>query len=118
MATKKKAAKKTVKKAAKATKEEKTDKKAVKKGVAEKKPAKKKRKTAAKKVDPIEKQWKKAMAAAAGEAKAYSMSEQFKIGDVIQHSTFGPGVVEKLMDTNKIQTVFEKDLKILIHNQA
>lgn len=48
--------------------------------------------------------------------KGYSPKGTFHVGEVIDHLTFGEGIVQKSFDGNKIEVLFEKDIKILIHN--
>lgn len=62
---------------------------------------------------PVEKLWQEALSNAQGEPKAYSMDAKFEEGDLIDHPTFGKGVVEKLIENNKIQTLFEHGMKLL-----
>ena len=58
--------------------------------------------------------WKQAVADAEGEAKAYAMNQSLTVGDLIDHPKFGKGVVEKLVDNNKAQILFEHNIKTLI----
>lgn len=46
----------------------------------------------------------------------YSPKTKFVVGDKIDHSTFGPGVVERIIDGNKIEVVFRHEIKTLIHD--
>jgi len=62
---------------------------------------------------PVEQLWKTALAKAKGELKPYFMSETYKAGDIIEHPTFGKGVVELVVSDNKIQALFEHDVKML-----
>lgn len=61
--------------------------------------------------------WQEAVSNAAGPAKPYAMNATFAMGDVIDHSTFGKGVVEELISDNKLKVIFESNQKILIHNR-
>lgn len=47
----------------------------------------------------------------------YSPKQAYKLGDVINHPSFGPGLIDKLIDENKIQVIFRGDVKTLIHNR-
>ncbi len=47
----------------------------------------------------------------------YSPTKKFEIGDIIRHPTFGDGIVNRLIDNNKIEIVFEADSKFLVHNK-
>jgi len=47
--------------------------------------------------------------------KPYSTKGQFNLGDKLKHPTFGEGIVGKLIYPNKLEVIFQKDIKILIH---
>lgn len=47
--------------------------------------------------------------------KPYSTKGQFGLGDKLKHPTFGEGIVGKLIYPNKLEVIFQKDIKILIH---
>jgi len=66
---------------------------------------------------PIEVQWAEAVSNAKGPSKPYEMSAEFSTGDLIDHSTFGQGVVEECIDSNKIRVVFESAEKLLAQNR-
>lgn len=61
--------------------------------------------------------WNEAMSAAKGSSTPYKMSDQFAKGDLIEHPTFGKGVVDELIDDNKIRVIFEESEKLLAHNR-
>ena len=49
-------------------------------------------------------------------ARRYAVSEHFSPSDMIDHPTFGPGVVTGVKDVNKIEVVFaDGSCKTLIH---
>ena len=50
-------------------------------------------------------------------SQAYSPRTQFSVGDIIDHVKFGPGIVERTIDNNKIEVIFRHDIKVLIHNK-
>lgn len=58
--------------------------------------------------------WKAAMASSKGVAKPYAMDKSYKEGELIQHGTFGPGVVKQRIQDNKIEVQFKEALKLLI----
>jgi hypothetical protein len=65
---------------------------------------------------PVEQEWVKLMNANREHPlKKYSAKTAFVVGDRIQHPTFGDGVVKKLVYPNKIEVVFQMDMKVLIH---
>lgn len=47
-------------------------------------------------------------------AKPYSMTTVFKVGDIIQHKTFGPGAVVEIRGSGKMQVGFELGPKLLV----
>ena len=51
------------------------------------------------------------------ERRAYNMRETFEVGQVIDHSKFGAGVVEALVD-RKIRVVFNDGERLLIHGRT
>lgn len=62
---------------------------------------------------PIAEVWKNALENAQGESKSYNIKNEFQVGDIIEHPKFGKGVVQKNLGPNKVETIFESDLKIL-----
>lgn len=50
-------------------------------------------------------------------AKPYSTKEKFLQGDVIEHPTFGTGVVNGFLDQDKIKVIFKSEEKTLLHNK-
>jgi hypothetical protein len=61
--------------------------------------------------------WTKALSKASNEGKEYTIRGSFQMGDVILHPTFGQGVVEKLIDNNKIEVIFQDDYRTLMHKK-
>jgi hypothetical protein len=53
-------------------------------------------------------------AEASGPIRAYSMQEKFQIGDRVEHSKFGLGVVVESR-SGKIDVKFGRELRILVH---
>lgn len=47
---------------------------------------------------------------------AYTITGAFSEGDAIQHKKFGLGVITKILDSRKIEVVFEEDKKMLAQN--
>ena len=68
------------------------------------------------KKETINDDWSKRMKAFKGEEVAYSPKGSYIPGDLIDHPTFGKGFVEKKIDLNKIEIIFEEEIKILVHN--
>ena len=68
---------------------------------------------------PVDEEWQKVMSKASGvPAKSYSTKEKFRVGEKIAHPTFGEGIVGKHIFPNKIEVLFQTDLKVLIHGGA
>ncbi len=67
--------------------------------------------------ESVEELWNKAMTKATSTPVDYSMKASFQTGDVIIHPTFGNGVVEKLIDNNKIEILFQDDYRTLMHKK-
>jgi hypothetical protein len=64
----------------------------------------------------IEAEWQKLMSTHRdAPSKPYGLKEQFGLGDKINHPTFGEGIVGKLIYPNKLEVIFQMDVKVLIH---
>ena len=50
-----------------------------------------------------------------GKARAYRISDHFEADDIINHPTFGLGLVVRLRDSNKIDVGFSDGVKTLTH---
>jgi hypothetical protein len=67
----------------------------------------------------IEAEWQKLMLThKEAPMKPYSMKGKFGLGDKIAHPNFGEGIVGKLIYPNKIEVIFQMDMKVLIHGGA
>ena len=62
------------------------------------------------------KDWEEAMKETSSELQAYSPKSKFIKGDLINHPKFGHGIIEKLLDKNKIEVLFKDNRKVLVHN--
>ena len=62
------------------------------------------------------KDWEEAMKQASSDFQTYSPKAKFVKGDLIEHPKFGQGIIEKLLDKNKIEVLFKNNRKVLIHN--
>lgn len=49
------------------------------------------------------------------QARAYSSTERYAPGDVMQHAVFGIGVATAVKDGTKVEVLFESGSKILVH---
>ena len=63
-----------------------------------------------------EKSWEEALKSSSSDFLDYSPKTKFSKGDLINHPKFGKGVIEKLIDKNKIEVLFRDDTKTLMHN--
>ena len=48
--------------------------------------------------------------------RPYNMKESFGAGEIVEHSKFGLGFVMKVLSGNKIEIMFEKEIKTLAIN--
>jgi hypothetical protein len=51
-------------------------------------------------------------------ARRYRPADTFAAGDVVDHPTFGLGVVTKLLDGGKVDVAFQAGAKTLVHARA
>lgn len=65
---------------------------------------------------PISEIWMAALNNTTKKSRPYATTNSFQIGDVIDHIKFGPGIVQSIIDTNKIEVVFRHEIKMLVHN--
>ena len=70
-----------------------------------------------KSTETVGEMWTRAIGKSTAENKEYSMRGSFETGDVIDHPSFGQGVVEKLIDDNKIEVLFQDDYRTLMHKK-
>ena len=56
------------------------------------------------------------VAAANGEASAYNMKTKFGANQKVKHSKFGMGVIRSVQP-DKIEVVFEDEVRMLVHNR-
>ena len=65
---------------------------------------------------PVEVEWREQLSKAEGTAsKPYAPTKEYKAGDVIEHPTFGCGIVRTIKDGNKFEVLFQRDVKTLVH---
>jgi hypothetical protein len=66
--------------------------------------------------NPIELEWEKLMTTHKdAPTKSYTTKGSFALGDKLNHGSFGAGIVGKLIYPNKIEVIFQTDVKVLIH---
>ena len=64
----------------------------------------------------LDAEWQKLMAQhASSPTRDYAMKSAYKLGEKIRHPKFGEGIVGKLIYPNKIEVIFQTDMKVLIH---
>ena len=66
--------------------------------------------------DSIADIWMAAVNNSSAKSQKYSIKGTFQKGDIIDHPKFGPGVIDKTIDDNKVQVIFRHEVKTLIHN--
>jgi hypothetical protein len=67
-------------------------------------------------VIPVEVEWREQLSKSQGAPSLpYAPTKEYKAGDVIDHPTFGCGVVRTIKDGNKFEVLFQRDVKTLIH---
>jgi hypothetical protein len=65
---------------------------------------------------PVEVEWREQLSQRQNvPSLPYAPTKDFKVGDVIEHPTFGCGVVKSLKDGNKFEVLFQRDVKTLVH---
>jgi len=52
-----------------------------------------------------------------GQAKPYSIKDNYSAGDILDHPSFGVGVTTAVKDSTKIEVTFEGGVKILVHGR-
>lgn len=77
----------------------------------------KKTASAPSKVVSVSDLWMEKMSSTKKKSTPYAIDGKFHEGDIIDHSKFGPGIVEKVVD-DKIEVVFRHEIKTLVHNKA
>lgn len=70
----------------------------------------------ASKTQPIAEIWTEALNKTSKKSQPYSPKTKFIIGDIIDHSKFGPGIVQTIIDSTKMEVVFRHEIKTLVHN--
>ena len=68
----------------------------------------------------VEAEWTRLMNEGATKANRvkYTTKSQLKLGDIVQHPTFGDGVVTRIAHPDKAEIIFQTDVKLLIHSRA
>ncbi len=65
---------------------------------------------------PLEVEWREQLRSNEGKPSLpYAPTKEYKLGDIIEHPTFGCGVVRGMKDGNKFEVLFQRDIKTLIH---
>lgn len=67
----------------------------------------------------VEVEWKRLMGEAAKATRVkYSPKAKLGLGDVVDHTNFGEGVVTKVVHPDKAEIIFKSDIKMLIHSRS
>jgi hypothetical protein len=64
------------------------------------------------KIDAAAAEWEAGLAGAKGKEHVYSMSMKYRIGDVVEHHSFGKGIVRKLY-MNKCDVLFKDKERLM-----
>lgn len=74
---------------------------------------------AASKAVTIEVEWARLMDESTKSARVkYSPKAKLNLGDVVEHPSFGDGVVMRIQHPDKAEILFKGDVKLLIHSRA
>lgn len=66
----------------------------------------------------VQAEWERLMRDAAAAARVkYTPKAKLNLGDVVQHPTFGDGIVTRIQHPDKAEIIFKMDLKLLIHSR-
>ena len=68
------------------------------------------------KIISVSELWMEKMSSTNKKSTPYAMDAHFVKGDIIDHTKFGPGIVEKVVD-DKIEVIFRHEIKTLVHNK-
>lgn len=66
---------------------------------------------------PVNDIWKDRLSNMEGEHIKYSIKKKFEIGDLIEHPKFGVGIVQEVVDKEKINVMFQYEIKTLVHGR-
>lgn len=72
-------------------------------------------KKAPSKIVSISDLWMEKLNKTTSKSQPYTIKAKFTVGDLIDHSKFGPGIVQGVKD-NTIEVVFRHSIKTLVHN--
>lgn len=68
------------------------------------------------KIISVSELWMEKMSSTKKKSTPYAMDAHFVKGDIIDHTKFGPGIVEKVVD-DKIEVIFRHEIKTLVHKK-
>ena len=66
--------------------------------------------------DSIADIWLEAINRTDVKSQKYNIKSKFLKGDIIDHPKFGPGIIDRVIDDNKVQVIFRHEIKTLMHN--
>ena len=67
---------------------------------------------------PVEVEWKRQLAEAKEKgSQVYAIDGSYIVGDVVKHPVFGLGVVQTLKSRDKMEVLFQSDIKLLACNK-
>lgn len=68
------------------------------------------------KVVSISDLWMEKLNKTTAKSQPYGIDQKYKEGDVIDHTKFGPGIVQAV-NASTIEVVFRHEIKMLVHNK-
>lgn len=67
----------------------------------------------------IETEWKRLLGEASKAARVkYTPKAKLGLGDIVEHPSFGEGVVMRIAHPDKAEIIFKNDVKLLIHSRS
>lgn len=88
-----------------------------KKKTATKTTKKRTKKTADEKINAQNDEWVQAISQATNKPRPYSIRETYDLNDLIDHGSFGAGIVTQIIDEYKIEVLFQQGTKVLVHSR-
>jgi len=64
---------------------------------------------------PVADLWAQQVNKAKGPSRNYNVKSLFVAGDLIEHPTFGTGIVDRVFDRTKMEVIFRDNIRTLVH---
>lgn len=65
---------------------------------------------------PLAEHWEKSVNKAKNPSRPYTIKTNFLVGDLLDHPTFGTGIVERILDKTKMEVIFKDNIRTLMHS--